>query len=104
MQVYADSTIIAISQGPKDKIVSTTSNLQVNDRGLIVIDDDGRTSREGVFASGDVVAGSKNVVLAVKYSKQVAKAMDEYLTKLRGSRHQRHCGSMSSLAKKNRSV
>ncbi|MBR2179226.1 MAG: NAD(P)-dependent oxidoreductase [Selenomonadaceae bacterium] len=81
--VLADSTIIAISQGPKDKIVSTTSNLDVNDKGLIVVDDGGKTSHEGVFASGDVVAGSKNVVLAVKYSKQVAKAMDEYLTSKR---------------------
>ena len=81
--VLADSTIIAISQGPKDKIVSTTSNLDVNDKGLIVVDDGGKTSHVGVFASGDVVAGSKNVVLAVKYSKQVAKAMDEYLTSKR---------------------
>ncbi|MBE8954284.1 MAG: NAD(P)-dependent oxidoreductase [Quinella sp. 2Q5] len=76
----ADSTIIAISQGPKDKIVNTTHDLKVSESGLIVVDDDGRTTREGVFASGDVVAGAKNVVLAVKYSKQVAKAMDAYLT------------------------
>ena len=76
----ADSTIIAISQGPKDKIVSTTTNLGVNEKGLIVVDEGGKTTHEGVFASGDVVAGSKNVVLAVKYSKQVAQAMDEYLT------------------------
>ena len=81
--VLADSTIIAISQGPKDKIVSTTNNLNVNEKGLIVVDDGGKTSHEGVFASGDVVAGSKNVVLAVKYSKQVAEAMDEYLTSKR---------------------
>ena len=46
----------------------------------IVVDESGKTTHEGVFASGDVVAGSKNVVLAVKYSKQVAQAMDEYLT------------------------
>ena len=75
----ADSTIIAISQGPKDKIVNTTHDLKVSERGLIVIDEAGRTTREGVFAAGDVVAGSKNVVLAVYYSKQVAKAIDEYL-------------------------
>ena len=81
--VLADSTIVAISQGPKDKIVSTTTNLQINEKGLIVVDEGGKTSHEGVFASGDVVAGSKNVVLAVKYSKQVAKAMDEYLTSRR---------------------
>lgn len=81
----ADSTIVAISQGPKDKIVNTTANIDVNDKGLIVVDDAGKTTHEGVFASGDVVAGSKNVVLAVKYSKQVAEAMDEYLTKKRNA-------------------
>ena len=75
----ADSTIIAISQGPKDKIVNTSKALQVNDKGLIVVDESGKTSIEGVFASGDVVAGSKNVVLAVLYSKQVANSIDEYL-------------------------
>ncbi len=85
--VLADSTIIAISQGPKDKIVNTTTNLDVNNKGLIVVDDAGKTTHEGVFASGDVVAGSKNVVLAVKYSKLVAKAMDEYLTSKRETKN-----------------
>lgn len=75
----ADSTIIAISQGPKDKIVNTSRSLKVSEKGLIVVDEQGRTSIDGVFASGDVVVGSKNVVLAVNYSKQVAKAIDEYL-------------------------
>ena len=75
----ADSTIIAISQGPKDKIVNTSQDLKVNEKGLIVVDEQGRTSIDGVFASGDVVAGSKNVVLAVYYSKQVANTIDEYL-------------------------
>ena len=75
----ADSSIIAVSQGPKDKIVKTTTGIDVTDYGLIAVDDDGRTTREGVFASGDVVAGAKNVVLAVKFSKQVAKAMERYL-------------------------
>ena len=81
----ADSTIIAISQGPKDKIVNTTHDLKVDNNGLIVVDDQGRTTREGVFSSGDVVIGAKNVVLAVKYSKIVAKAMDEYLTAKRNA-------------------
>ncbi|MBR1858794.1 MAG: NAD(P)-dependent oxidoreductase [Selenomonadaceae bacterium] len=84
----ADSTIIAISQGPKDKIVNTTGGIDVNDKGLIVVDDGGKTTHEGVFASGDVVAGSKNVVLAVKYSKQVAQAMDEYLSAKRNEKKQ----------------
>lgn len=75
----ADSTIIAISQGPKDRIVSTTSGLEINNRGLLVTNSFGETTRDGIFAAGDVVLGAKTVVEAVKYSKQVAEAMDEYM-------------------------
>lgn len=79
----ADSTIIAISQGPKDRIVSTTSGLDVNDRGLLVTNTFGETTREGIFASGDVVRGAKTVVEAVAGAKQVADAMDEYMQSLK---------------------
>ena len=75
----ADSTIIAISQGPRDRIVSTTTGLEVNERGLLVTNTFGETTRDGIFAAGDVVRGAKTVVEAVNYSKQVADAMDEYM-------------------------
>ncbi len=75
----ADSTIISISQGPKDRIVSTTSGLEINDRGLLVTNSFGETTRDGIFAAGDVVRGAKTVVEAVKYSKEVADAMDKYM-------------------------
>ncbi len=78
----AKSTIVAISQGPKDKIVSKTKGIKVNDRGLIVTNECGETSRPGIFASGDVVNGAKTVVEAVHYSKLVADAMDEYMSNL----------------------
>lgn len=78
----ADSTIIAISQGPKDRIVSTTTGLEVNEKGLLVTNTFGETTRDGIFASGDVVRGAKTVVEAVNYSKQVADAMDEYMQSL----------------------
>lgn len=78
----AESIIVAISQGPKDKIVSTTQGIQVNKKGLIVTNETGETSRPGIFASGDVVNGAKTVVEAVHYSKMVADAMDEYMSKL----------------------
>lgn len=77
----ADSTIIAVGQGPKDKIVSTTTGLDVTQRGLLVADEHGSTTREGVFASGDVVLGAKTVVEAVRYSKVVADEMDAYMRK-----------------------
>ena len=82
----ADSTIIAISQGPKDRIVSTTTGLEVNEKGLLVTNTFGETTRDGIFASGDVVRGAKTVVEAVAYSKQVADAMDNYM---KGLMHER---------------
>lgn len=78
----ATSVIIAISQGPKDKIVSSTEGLATTKKGLLFTDDQGSTTRPGIFASGDVVKGARTVVEAVKYSKEVADAMDEYLQKL----------------------
>ncbi len=75
----ADSVIISISQGPKNRLVTTTEGLDTNKRGLLEADEEGRTSREGIFASGDVVNGARTVVEAVAYSKRVAEAMDRYM-------------------------
>lgn len=75
----ADSVIIAISQGPRNFIVSTTRGIDIGTQGLINTDLEGKTTRTGVFASGDVVTGAKTVVEAVKVSKKVADAIDEYV-------------------------
>lgn len=75
----SDSVIIAISQGPRNIIVSTTSGLNTNSRGLLVADEFGNTSREGIFASGDVVNGARTVVEAVAHSKIVAETMHKYI-------------------------
>lgn len=74
----ADSVIIAVSQSPKNNIVSNTENLETNRHGLLVIDDIGHTTKEGVFASGDVVTGARTVVEAVAHGKKVADSIDEY--------------------------
>lgn len=79
----SDSTIVAVGQGPFSVIVRSTSGIDVGSRGLVEVDEDGRTTREGVFASGDVVTGAKTVVEAVKVSKRVAAAMDEYMRGLK---------------------
>lgn len=76
-----DSIIVAVSQGPKANIVSNTKGIEINDRGLVVTDKFGRTTREGVFASGDVVTGARTVVEAVNYSKDVAEIIHEYVSK-----------------------
>lgn len=78
----ADSVIISVSQGPRNRIVSTTLGIQVNEKGLVVTDEKGKTTRPGIFASGDVVLGAKTVVEAVKYSKSVADEMDSYMQRM----------------------
>jgi glutamate synthase (NADPH/NADH) small chain len=77
--VEADSVLIAISQTARDLIVKNTAGLNLAADGLLESDEDGRTSREGVFASGDVVTGARTVVEAVAFSKRVAVAIDEYI-------------------------
>ena len=77
--INADSVIIAISQSPKNNIVSNTKNIDTNKYGLLVTDDEGHTTRECVFASGDVVTGAKTVVEAVANAKKVANSIEEYL-------------------------
>lgn len=74
-----DSCIIAIGQGPRAVIVSSTTGINVTRKGLVETDDFGKTSRKGVFASGDVVTGAKTVVEAVRVSRRVADMMDEYV-------------------------
>lgn len=78
-QVHADSTIIAISQGPKNKLVLTTKGLAAGSTGLLLTDEDGMTTVPGIFAAGDVVTGPQTVVHAVAAGKKVAAAMAEYM-------------------------
>ena len=85
------SVVISISQGPKNKIVSTTQGLQTTSHGLLATDEQGNTTRKGIFASGDVVLGARTVVEAVRYSKEVADHMDEYLTRLRSESGAQDC-------------
>lgn len=78
----ADSVMICVSQRPSNLILTQTAGLETNERGLVKINEDGSTSRAGLFASGDVVRGAKTVVEAVETSKRVAYAMDKYLKSL----------------------
>ena len=77
--VRADTTIIAINQKPKDKLVNTTHGLEASERGLLIVDENNMTTREGVFAAGDVVHGSLTVVHAVNDAKNAANAMIRYM-------------------------
>lgn len=73
-----DSTIIAVSQSPRKNIVANTVGLETNKWGLLLTDEKGNTTREGVFASGDVVTGANTVVHAVAYAKVVAEEIERY--------------------------
>lgn len=75
----SSSVIISISQGAQDVILTKTKGIDTTKKGLLVTNEYGETTREGIFASGDIVKGAKTVVEAVKYSKLVADAMDEYM-------------------------
>lgn len=78
-QVEADSTIISISQGPRRKLIRTTVGLEGSDRGLLIVDENGMTTKPGVFAAGDVTTGSKTVVHAVEGAKIAAMGMIRYM-------------------------
>ena len=80
-QVEADSTIISMSQGPRRKLIRTTVGLEGSEKGLLIVDENCMTTREGVFAAGDVVHGSKTVVHAVEGAKRAAEAMIQYMEK-----------------------
>lgn len=77
-----DCVIMSIGTSPNPLIKSTTDGLEVNRRGGIVVNEEtGLTSREGVFAGGDAVTGAATVILAMGAGKTAAKAIDEYITK-----------------------
>lgn len=74
-----DCVIMAIGTSPNPLIKKTLKNLEVNKRGGIVVDENGKTSIEGVFSGGDAVTGSATVILAMGAGKTSAKAIVEYL-------------------------
>ena len=58
----------------------------MDERGLLKTNEKGETTMKGIFASGDVVTGAKTVVEAVKCSKMIADAMDEYVKTILSSK------------------
>jgi glutamate synthase (NADPH/NADH) small chain len=75
-----DTVIVAIGQTPNPIIQRTTEGLQVNPRhGTIIVDENGKTTLDGVYAGGDVATGAATVISAMGMGKKAAKAMHEYL-------------------------
>ena len=76
-----DCVIMALGTSPNPLIKSTTAGLMTNKKGGLVVNEDGLTSRENVYAGGDVVTGAATVILAMGAGKTAAKAIDEHLSK-----------------------
>jgi len=75
-----DTVIIAIGTSPNPLIKMTTEGLKTNDHGGIIIDEEtGATSREGVFAGGDAVTGAATVILAMGAGKKAAAGIDKFI-------------------------
>ena len=71
--------IMAFGTSPNPLFASTTLGLETTRRGGIAANDEGATSREGVFAGGDAVTGAATVILAMGAGRTAAKAIDRYI-------------------------
>ncbi len=80
-EMEMDCVIMALGTSPNPLIKSTTKGLEINKRGGIIVNEDGLTSREAVYAGGDAVTGAATVILAMGAGKTAASAIDEYLKK-----------------------
>ena len=76
----ADTVIMSLGTSPNPLISSTTIGLDINRRKCIIADEEnGQTSKEGVFAGGDAVTGAATVILAMGAGKAAAKGIDEFI-------------------------
>jgi len=77
--IPVDTVIVAIGNDPHPLVPRTTPGLVTTKHGTIVADEEGRTSREGVFAGGDIVTGAATVISAMGAGKRAASAIHRYL-------------------------
>lgn len=80
-ELDVDTVIMAIGTSPNPLIKSTTEGLEVTNRGGIVIDDNGKTSKDKVYAGGDAVTGAATVISAMGAGKLAAKSINNYINK-----------------------
>lgn len=78
--IEVDTVIMSLGTSPNPLISSTTKGLDVNRWKCIVADENnGATSKEGVYAGGDAVTGAATVILAMGAGKAAAAGIDQYL-------------------------
>jgi len=79
-QKELDTVIVAIGQGANPLVSSTTKDLEVSPRGYVIANPEtGRTTRDGVFAGGDIVTGEATVIAAMGAGRRAARAIHDYL-------------------------
>ena len=78
-EIETDTVIMSLGTSPNPLIARTTSGLETNRRGCLVADENGATTREGVFAGGDAVTGAATVILAMGAGRKAAAAIHEYV-------------------------
>ena len=78
-----DACIVAIGNSPNPIIADTTPDIKISKRGTIEVEEDtGKTSKERVWAGGDIVTGAATVILAMGAGRVAARSMQEYMSKL----------------------
>ncbi|NLZ45554.1 MAG: NADPH-dependent glutamate synthase [Clostridiales bacterium] len=74
-----DSVIMSIGTSPNPLIKSTTTGLETNRRGCLIVNQEMKTTKSGVYAGGDAVTGAATVILAMGAGKTAANSIDEYI-------------------------
>ena len=78
-EIETDTVIMSLGTSPNPLIAKTTAGLETNRRGCLVADENGATTRSGVFAGGDAVTGAATVILAMGAGRKAAAAIHEYI-------------------------
>lgn len=76
-----DAVIMALGTSPNPLIRSTTTGIEANKRGCLIVDETMKTTKEGVYAGGDAVTGAATVILAMGAGKTAAASIHQYLSK-----------------------
>ena len=80
-EIEADAVIMALGTSPNPLIAKTTKGLDINQKKcIVVVEDSGKTTKEGVYAGGDAVTGAATVILAMGAGKKAAQGIHEYLS------------------------
>lgn len=81
-EIETDTVIMSLGTSPNPLIARTTAGLETSRRGCLVADENGATTRPGVFAGGDAVTGAATVILAMGAGRKAAAAINEYINSL----------------------